>query len=185
MGENKVANVSPQINVVLSAPDFLAPDPDSVNDTATNENTIFNWGGVKIVKLSPGVVVKFDPHVTATEAKSMVFVSEKTMVPVPKVFACYSYGPIERDVEDYGSLFDTYIFMSYVEGQMLDTVWESYNEITKRCIADQLKQCFRDLRSISGGTYLGSINRGPVTDPILSNSPNKGWTYATSNIYSC
>jgi hypothetical protein len=75
MTENKVVNVSPRINIALSAPDFLVPGPDSVNDKTNDENTIFNWGGVKIVKLSPEVVVKFGPHVTVTEAKSMVFVS--------------------------------------------------------------------------------------------------------------
>jgi hypothetical protein len=174
MPENKVANGSPQVNIILTTPDFVAPDPDYVNDKADDENTIFNWSGIKIVRLSSEIVVKFGPHVTATEAKSMAFVSEKTTVPVPKAFACYSYGPLKRDIEDYGSLFDTYIFMSFVEGQTLDTVWESYDETAKRRITDQLKQCFCDLRGISGGTYLGSIDQGPITDPILTNSQDKG-----------
>ena len=77
--------------------------------------------GVKIAKISGEVVVKFGSHVTISEAKNMVFVKKNTEnVPVPKVFACYSYGPIHRDTDDYGSLYDTYIFMSFVEGQCLD-----------------------------------------------------------------
>ncbi|KAH8692363.1 hypothetical protein BGW36DRAFT_363356 [Talaromyces proteolyticus] len=104
----------------------------------------------------------------------MVCVSDKTTILVSKVFACYSYSPIQRDIEDYGSLFDRYIFMSLVEGQKLDPVYKSYKEITKQRVADQLKQCFRDLRNISGGTYLGSIDQGPVTEPVLTNSPDRG-----------
>lgn len=30
-------------------------------------------------------------------------------VPVPKVYAYYTYGPVDRDIDDYGSLFDTYM----------------------------------------------------------------------------
>lgn len=143
MTEDPITDDAPQIDVVLSTPDFSILDPDAVKDAANDENIIFNWGGVKIVKLSPDMVVKYGSHVTVVEAKSMAFVSEKTTVPVPKVFACYSYGPIQRDVDDYGSLFDTYIFMSYVEGQTLDTVWESYDETTKRGIADPTKVIHR------------------------------------------
>lgn len=48
----------------------------------------------------------------------MLFVGENTdTVPVPKTFACYVYGPICRDIHDYGSLYDTYIFMRFVESQ--------------------------------------------------------------------
>ncbi|WEW60294.1 hypothetical protein PRK78_005779 [Emydomyces testavorans] len=165
----------PELNVIFAAAGFSVPHPDAVNESIKTGETIFNWGGIKIAKISPHVVVKFGPHVTVTEAKSMIFVSQNaTTIPVPEVFACYSYGPIDRDVDDYGSLFDTYIFMSFVEGQTLDTVWESYDEATKHRVADQLKECLHDLRNISGGTYIGSVDQGPVTDQILANSLNKG-----------
>ncbi|OJD15262.1 hypothetical protein AJ78_04484 [Emergomyces pasteurianus Ep9510] len=168
-------NTTPELNLIFSAATFSLPHPDSVNEKVKTGEVIFNWGGVKIARISPDVVVKFGPHVTVTEAKSMIFVGQNARtVPVPEVFACYSYGPIDRDVDDYGSLFDTYIFMSFVEGQTLDTVWGSYDEATKHHVADQLKECLHDLRNISGGTYIGSIDRGPVTDQILTGSLNKG-----------
>ncbi|KNG88824.1 hypothetical protein ANOM_002478 [Aspergillus nomiae NRRL 13137] len=108
----------PQVNILCSVPGFVAPDPDSVNEKVTPSNTIMNWGGVKIAKIFPDIVVKFGSHVTFTEAQNMIFVKQNTeTMPVPKIFACYTYGPIQRDIGDYGSLFDTYIFMSYVEGQ--------------------------------------------------------------------
>lgn len=165
----------PQVNIICSAPGFVVPDPDSVNKKVTSSNTIFNWGGVKIAKISPDIIVKFGSHVTSSEAKNMMFVDQNTeTVPVPKVFACYSYGPIRRDIEDYGSLFDTYIFMSYVKGQSLDKVWGTYDDTTKNHITSQLKGYFNQLRQINDGNYIGSAGLGPVTDPILESHHTKG-----------
>jgi hypothetical protein len=165
---SQVLDCGPQINILFSAPDFTVPSPDIVNKIVSSDNTIFNWGGVKIARIYPEIVVKFGPHVTLSEAKNMMFVKENTEnLPVPKVFACYSYGPIRRDIEDYGSLFDTYIFMSFVEGQSLDKNWESYDEDTKKHVTNQLKEYLHELRKISDGKYIGSVGPGPVTDPIL------------------
>lgn len=100
----------PQVNIFFSVPGFTVPCPASVDKSINSHNVIFNWGGVKIAKIFPEVVVKFGSHVTVSEAKSMIFVEQNTeTIPVPKVFAYYSYGPIRRDIEDYGSLYDTYI----------------------------------------------------------------------------
>lgn len=144
-------------------------------------NTIFSWGGVEIAQLFPGIVVKFGSHVSIREAKNMIFVKRNTEnVPVPKVFACYTYGPIDRDVLDYGSLYDTYIFMGFVEGRSLDyMVWDSYDATTKRRIAGQLKGYLSELRSIGNngngnGNYIGSADFGPVMDPILETHHVKG-----------
>ena len=105
----------------------------------------------------------------------MVYIAENSeTIPVPKIFAHYSYGPINRDIEDYGSLFDTYIFMSFVEGVTLDTVWEAYDEPTKSHVASQLEGYMRELRSIGQGSYIGSVNRGPVMDQILENFQDRG-----------
>ncbi|KAE8155349.1 kinase-like domain-containing protein [Aspergillus avenaceus] len=123
------------------------------------------WAGVSIVRLSPTVVVKFGPRVTVTEANSMIYVAQNSMkVPVPEVFACCTYGPIDRDIDDYGSLFDTYIFMSFVDGQPLDTTR----------VASQLKEYIDDIRSMGDTSYIGSVDHGPVMDPILSISKVQG-----------
>ncbi|GCB24331.1 hypothetical protein AAWM_07216 [Aspergillus awamori] len=165
----------PQVNILYSAPGFAVPYPDSINTTINSSNIIFDWGGVKIAKISPEVVVKFGSHVTLSEAKSMMFVEQNTeTVPVPKIFAFYSYGPIDRDIEDYGSLFDNYIFMSFVEGQSLDKTWEAYDSVTKSRVANQLKGYFRELRQIDHSHYIGSVDLGPVTDPILEGYGIKG-----------
>ncbi|PLB47575.1 kinase-like protein [Aspergillus steynii IBT 23096] len=171
----QILDGGPRMNIMFSAPDFTVPSPDSVNEMVTNDNTIFHWGGVRIARISPEMVVKFGSHVTLAEAKNMMFVKQNTeTLPVPNVFAYYTYGPIDRDVLDYGSLFDTYMFMSYVEGQSLDKAWETYDEETKFHVTNQLKGYIRELRSIPSGNYIGSADSGPVTDPILEAYHNKG-----------
>ncbi|GKZ22967.1 hypothetical protein AbraIFM66951_001488 [Aspergillus brasiliensis] len=165
----------PQVNLLYSAPGFAVPDPESINTMVNNSNTIFDWGGVKIAKISPEVAVKFGSHVTLGEAKSMMFVDQNTeTVPVPKIFAYYSYGPIDRDIGDFGSLYDYYIFMSFVERQSLDKTWETYDGDTKGRIANQLKGYFNELRRIDHSNYIGSVGRGPVADPILEDAKTKG-----------
>lgn len=172
--DRKVAS-GPQMHTLYSVPDFSAPSPECVNKKSNAENVIFNWGGVKILKVSPGVVVKFGSHVTVNEARNMIFVEQNTEnVPVPKVFACYTHGPICRDVDDFGSLYDTYIFMSFVEGESLDKVWELCDETAKSRITSQLKGYFYELRCIDNGNYIGSADLGPVTDPILETHHTKG-----------
>lgn len=96
-------------------------------------------------------------------------------MPVPKVFACYTIGPIHRDILDYSSLFDTYIFISFVEGHSLDKAWETYNEATKNRVTNQLKGYIRKLREIPPGDYVGSVDFRPVADPILDGCPNQDW----------
>lgn len=54
---------------------------------------------------------------------------------MPTVLACYTYGSIDKDIEDYGSVFGTCISICLVDGQMLDSVWDSYSEPTKAAIA--------------------------------------------------
>lgn len=67
----------------------------------------------------------------------MIYMARNTeSVPVPKVYVYYTYGPINRDIGDYGSLFDIYIFMSLVNGQKLDAAWNSYDKTTKTRISN-------------------------------------------------
>lgn len=168
-------NSGPRVNLLYSVPGFAAPDPDSIKRTVTSENTIFSWGSVEIARISADIVEKFGFHVTLSEAKNMIFIKQNTeSLPIPKVLAYYTYGPISRDMDDYGSLFDIYIFMDYVEGQSLDKVWGAYDETTKSYIASQLKEYLCQLRQISHRNYIGSADLGPVTDPILERRHNKG-----------
>ncbi|XHG03759.1 hypothetical protein AWENTII_007049 [Aspergillus wentii] len=120
-----------QVNVHCLVPGFTIPFPDSVNKKVNASNTILNWGGVKIAKISPTVVVKFGSHVTLSEAKSMI-------------------GP--------------------EPGQS----WDAYDRTMKSHIANQLNGYLSELRKIGNSNYIGSVDLGPVTDPILESHPIQG-----------
>ena len=166
----------PRWEVLFSATGFSPPVPVTISDRASEKCNMLNSGGVTVLRLSPDMVVKYGPHVTVTEAQSMIFVAEHTKaIPIPKVFAYCTYGPLNRDIDDYGGLFDTYIFMSLVEGQTLDLAWDSYGKLTKDHIAHKLKTYMEELREIrSEPPYIGSVNNGPVRDQIFDNFHIKG-----------
>ncbi|GLA04252.1 hypothetical protein AnigIFM60653_004300 [Aspergillus niger] len=163
-----VEDCGPQVEVHYSVPFFEAPYPDRVKEMITPNNTIFNWGGVKKAKISSEIVVKFGPHVTLTEAKNM----SQYQRYLPTTLT----GHLIEMLMTMG-VYDTYIFMSFIECQSLDRVWETYDSITKAQITTQLKDYIGELRQIGNGNgsyYIGSVGPGPVTDPILENYHNKG-----------
>ncbi|KAJ5474759.1 hypothetical protein N7475_004325 [Penicillium sp. IBT 31633x] len=166
----------PQWNVLCCAPGSCPPDPESIDERANDESNMLNPGRVTIRRLSPDMVVKYGSFVTVTEAQSMIYVAERTQsIPVPKVFANCTHGPLDRDLDDYGSLFDTYIFMSLVDGQTLDLAWDSYDELTKIRISNQLRTYMDEVREIKNEPYIGSVNKGPVIDQIFDNFHIKGF----------
>ena len=136
---------------------------------------------MKIVKLTPSLAVKYGHHVKIAEAKHMLFVAghvEKPTLP-PKVYAYYTFGPFGRDLDDYGSDYDTYIFMDLIEGQSLDKAWESYDQSTKESVAAQLNDFVSGLRRLElpmaeGQPYIGGVNRTPIVDQILDTYEYKG-----------
>jgi hypothetical protein len=104
----------------------------------------------------------------------MIYVAQNTGVPVPKVFAYYTYGPIDRDPDDFGGLYDNYIFMSYVAGETLYEAWNSFSVSTKSHVSRQLASYVQEIRNMEPAGYIGSIDRGPVTDRCLATSLDKG-----------
>ncbi|GLB14244.1 hypothetical protein AtubIFM61612_001669 [Aspergillus tubingensis] len=64
--------------------------------------------------------------------------------------------------------------MGYVEGQRLDKVWDTYDSVTKTRIAGQLKGYLDELRQAEHRNYIGSVDRGPLRDPILGDLEYKG-----------
>ena len=104
--------------------------------------------GVTIVKVSPEIVAKFGPDVNIIEAKNMIHIAQNTGVPVPKVFACYMYGPIDRDPDDFGGLYDTYIFMSFIPGETLHAAWDSFSTSIKSHVSRQLASYIKEIRDM-------------------------------------
>jgi hypothetical protein len=167
----------PQISIEYLTEGFSAPTPEEITRT---EERIFMLGSVIIGKLSPTMVVKYGTGASVAEAMAMVHVAKHTSIPIPKVYACYRYGPIDRDLGDYGSLYDTYMFMDFIPGQSLDKVWDTLDDITKTQITNELKEYLKELRSLQGDGYIGTLGKGPCSDWILETSSYRGWNLSLS-----
>jgi hypothetical protein len=97
----------------------------------------------------------------------MPYVAERTSIPFPRLFAVIAYGPLDRDVDDFGSVYDTYIFMELIEDDDLGKSWRKHTSIEKQMISADLKKHMMELRSFPVADYIGSVHEEPVTDVIL------------------
>lgn len=147
------------------APGHEVISPDEVEKSKLE--TVAIGAGTQLARISSSLLVKYGTHASLIEAKSMRFVAEHTSIPVPKLYAAYAYGPLDRDTDDYGSLYDTYIFMEFIEGDTLEKSWNSFDSTAKLQIAADLKGYIGQLRSLLPANYIGSVDHGPVTDVIL------------------
>jgi hypothetical protein len=161
----------PEIQVQIKAPDFEIIAPEDLSSLPYE--VIFMRGGVKITKLSPGLLVKYGDNVHMNEAVTSDFVGRHTSIPIPRVYAAYTHGPFEVRGEEWSSKYDTYIFMEFVEGQTLEKEWD-LDEVSKSRVMGDLQGYLEQLWGIPGGTYIGSIHNGPVMDSIFEYQPNKG-----------
>jgi len=152
---------NPQIHV-----QYLAPGHELITPEQFHASNPENLGG-NLAKMSPTIVVKWGNHASLIEAKNMLYVAGRTSIPVPKLYAAYAYGPLDRDLGDYGSVYDVYIFMEFIEGEDLRKSWGKYSAAEKQTILMDLKKHMIELRSLPPANYIGSVDEGPVTDLML------------------
>lgn len=155
---------SPQINVLYLTPgqDIISPE----QFRASNPEILATRAGTQLPKMPPSILVRYGTHASLIEANDMLYVAERTSIPIPRLFAAYAYGPLDRDVDDFGSVYDTYI-MEFVEGEYLGKSWRKYTSTEKQMISSDLKKHMTELRSLLPPGYIGSLHEGPVTDIIL------------------
>jgi hypothetical protein len=167
-----MAPSSLEISVHIKAPGFELITPEAASRMP--QERLFSRGGVKIVKISPTMVMKYGDSVHMSEARTLEFVRHHTSIPVPQVYAAYTHGPFEERDEEWASKYDTYIFLDFVEGQTLENEWDDLGGDEKSRIMHELQDYLEQLRAVPGGTYIGSLNNGPVMDVILEYQSNKG-----------
>ncbi|KAJ8111343.1 hypothetical protein OPT61_g6038 [Boeremia exigua] len=149
---------NPQINVLYLAPGQEIISPEQLE--ASNPEMLATRGGSQLAKMSPSMLVKY---------------AERTSILIPKLFAAYAYGPLDRDIGDFGSVYDTYIFMELIEGEDLGRSWGNCTSTEKEMISADLKKHITELRALPMPGYIGSVDEGPVTDIILEwSTPSKG-----------
>jgi hypothetical protein len=131
--------------------------------------------GEAVYKLSPTVLVKHDSTTNLLEINNMLFIEQHTSIPIAKLQAAYStrspeylYHPADggepelRRGPDY-----YYLFMYVVPGVTLRQCWDHWDDATKVNVQNELTDYIRQLRGLSGGGYIGTLDRGPITDGIL------------------
>ncbi|KAF2007340.1 phosphotransferase enzyme family protein [Amniculicola lignicola CBS 123094] len=164
---------SARINIFFQAPGHEIITPSQVE--ASKLSMIVTGASGNFARISPSMLVKYGTHVSLFEAKTLLFLAERTSIPIPKLYAAYAYGPLDRDVSDYGSVYDTYIFMEFIEGETLEKAWETCTPAEKKQISVQLKEYMTELRGIPDEGYIGAVDFGIVTDVILEwSTPSRG-----------
>ncbi|KAG5759063.1 hypothetical protein H9Q72_012807 [Fusarium xylarioides] len=110
-----------------------------------------------VVKVGENFAVKFGHTVSFEEAEAFQFISSNTKVPVPEFYATL--------VEPETGI--NFIVMEYINARSLGDLWPSLAAPDKLEITNQLHAALQDLRSLEPPSYMGSVNRRPLTDGVF------------------
>jgi tRNA A-37 threonylcarbamoyl transferase component Bud32 len=153
--ENKLTKEEKEF-IIPTARDMLPPLGDYTipTDEELAEGIVLAGGtDRRVVKVNSFTVVKYGPQVTLDEAANMIFISKHTTIPVPKVFYAY---------EKNGCC---YIFMEFVQGDLLRKIWKSISVQEKNAIVDEWRDYIHQMRQIPySKSAIGSVIGGPAID---------------------
>ncbi|GIJ83411.1 hypothetical protein Asppvi_002231 [Aspergillus pseudoviridinutans] len=113
---------------------------------------------------SLGLVVKYGADITIAEAQTQIMLREQLQnrVPVPEVFGW------AQDARQ------TFIYMSFVEGEALMERWGDLNEDEIRAICEELGHYMKMIRSLKQDLdvpYIGSLGKQLLNDGLLVYRP--------------
>ena len=134
--------------------------------------------------------IEFDVYETVynernwDEGRNLLFVAEKTSIPVPRLLAVITMGPIHRPAfPELGRLhpierYFTFTLTTVVPGKSLFDLWVRAGDSERRTlctnISAELKGYLGQLREIEGGTYIGSLDHRPVASHRITRHGNAG-----------
>ncbi|KAF5633806.1 phosphotransferase enzyme family [Fusarium tjaetaba] len=110
-----------------------------------------------VVKVGESFAVNFGHNVSSEEAEAFQSISSNTEVPVPKFYATL----VEPDTAI------NFIVMEYVNGKSLGDLWPTLGVPDRLQITNQLRAALRELCSLEPPSYLGSLNRKPLSDGVF------------------
>lgn len=105
--------------------------------------------------LTNGLCVKYGPRVHLSEASTMIFISQHTSIPVPRVICAFTHSTW------------TYIVTERIEGHMLSKDWVYRSEDSKAKLLSQLKQYICEMRELQppkGMLGVVSVDGGSLSD---------------------
>ncbi|KAI0185726.1 kinase-like domain-containing protein [Xylaria flabelliformis] len=144
------------INLPYFAPSHVLPAPLPTLDEVLSSNDYLrppiNFDGRKlcVVRIGEHFVAKYGQFVRCIEAENMLYVKQHTTIPVPKVYAIYTFDE------------KTMIIMEFIEGKTLDSSIMSPQEFD--AVGEQLRDQLNQLRQIPAPDWYGSIGRRPLLD---------------------
>ncbi|KAF2757101.1 phosphotransferase family protein [Pseudovirgaria hyperparasitica] len=126
---------------------------------------LHSLGGLKVVRLSKTLVMKFGPTVLASEGETMRYVTTKFPdVRLPRV---YRYFDINQPSSYSDSGVEGYIVMDYIDGVSLDTCWDELNSGLQDSVVDQVAAMINQLQSIHND-HPGVIGGGASCGIVFS-----------------
>lgn len=135
-----------------------APLP-TANEIASSSDILSKTGGCTVVGVGTHFVVKYGPQVVPLEGETMLFLSQSTPVPVPRVYAMY------QDLDKKVTY--TYIVMERIRGRTLAEEWPSMDSASKIAVSVRLRTILNDMRALpSPGRYC-SVGRQRLPDGIF------------------
>ncbi|KAL5339999.1 kinase-like domain-containing protein [Aspergillus crustosus] len=140
--------------------------PDQFN--AAIDLTAEMKGGSNILQISEHTILKVGWRVHMGEAEALIFLAERSNIPVPEVLSAYTIGDIG------------FILMTKVDGQTLGSCMNS-NSMSPEdlsAISRQLKAYIFEWRALSS-SFLGSVDGGPCQDIIFQHP----WDYKSTRKY--
>ncbi|KAI0107184.1 kinase-like domain-containing protein [Nemania sp. FL0031] len=109
--------------------------------------------GKTVARVGQHFIAKYGKDVKSIEGENMLFISRNTTIPVPKLYAMYTFG------ED-----ETMIIMEFVAGKTLADCLPSMSAIRIKDIKEKLEAQVNELRRIPAPGYYGALGRRPLTD---------------------
>ena len=146
------------VSVPYYAPAIDLPAPLPTAAEIESSDQILKDEAMKVVAVGTHFVVKYGKWLSLEEGRMMVFIQQRTRVPVPRVFALY---------HDDGMNF---IVMERIHGLTLQATWHTFGDQEKREIISQLKGYVEQIRSIRSPAGYCSLQNGPLLHPMFESS---------------
>jgi hypothetical protein len=143
-----------------SAESLPAPLPTAKEIEAGASLDPNHFPGQQVVRVGEHFVVKHGWVVNPIEGENILYVSERTSVPVPRVYAIYQ----QDDAEGRKC---TYIVMEHVDGRALNECWDTLKLDAKEAVASQLRGCLDQLRALPSPNGFSNLDNGPLYDGLF------------------
>lgn len=164
----------------FSEEELKTVDRNQIVGVLDSAPTIWDNGGVKIVRIAENAVVKYGCEVKISEARNMEFVAHHTMIRLPRILDAWSENETKHVDDDTDICF---IVMGYIDGWLLDEVWQ---DLPNTCREDVQKQLYRficELRQtesdypgpVGGGVSQGAFFTDYGAGPFSSKSEMEAW----------